>query len=182
MLAYLLMTFRGSIAHAEMLAEQGLLEEDDSAAINSALRELQTEFEAGEWSIQLEDEDVHTALESRLIKKIGIAGGRVHLGRSRNDQVLTAMRLYLREATLEVSDSVQGLLQAIETLISKEGKIPLPGTTHMQHAMPSTVALWAGGFAEAFRDAQSGLASVQRRTDKNPLGSAAGYGTPGPEH
>ncbi|MBT6210289.1 MAG: argininosuccinate lyase [Woeseia sp.] len=170
---------RGSIAHAEMLAEQGLLEQDDSVAISAALRELHTEFEAGEWTIQLEDEDVHTALESRLIDKIGAAGGRVHLGRSRNDQVLTAMRLYLRDATGAVSDSVQGLLKAIETLTSKEGEIPLPGTTHMQHAMPSTVALWAGGFAEAFQDAQSGLAAAQRRTNKNPLGSAAGYGTPG---
>jgi len=170
---------RGSIAHAEMLAEQSLLEPEDCAAIVAGLRELQHEFEAGEWSIQLDDEDVHTALESRLIEKIGAAGGRVHLGRSRNDQLLTAMRLYLRDATDEVSDSVQGLLEAIETLIANEGKIPLPGTTHMQHAMPSTVSLWAGGFAEAFQDAQSGLASVQRRTNKNPLGSAAGYGTPG---
>lgn len=170
---------RGSIAHAEMLAEQGLLEPEDCAAIVAGLRELQQEFEAGEWSIQLDDEDVHTALESRLIEKIGAAGGRVHLGRSRNDQLLTAMRLYLRDATEEVSDSVQSLLEAIETLIANEGKIPLPGTTHMQHAMPSTVSLWAGGFAEAFQDAQFGFASVQRRTDKNPLGSAAGYGTPG---
>jgi len=170
---------RGSIAHAEMLAEQGLLEQDDCNAISAALLELQTEFTAGEWSIQLEDEDVHTALESRLTKKIGAAGGRVHLGRSRNDQVLTALRLYLRDACDEVSACIQGLLDAIEKLVEKEGDIPLPGTTHMQHAMPSTVSLWAGGFAEAFRDAQAGLASVRRRAGKNPLGSAAGYGTPG---
>ena len=170
---------RGSIAHAEMLAEQGLLDHDDCAAITSALRELQIEFEAEQWAIQLEDEDVHTALETRLTRKIGAAGGRVHLGRSRNDQVLTALRLYLRDASDEVAACIQGLLDGIDALVERDGKIPLPGTTHMQHAMPSTVALWAGGFAEAFQDAQSGLASVRRRTDKNPLGSAAGYGTPG---
>jgi argininosuccinate lyase len=94
---------RGSISHAEMLAEQCLLEQDDSVAISAALRELQTEFEAGEWWIQLEDEDVFTVLESRLIEKIGGTGGRVHLGRSRKDQVLT------RDATLFAGCNRRGI-------------------------------------------------------------------------
>jgi argininosuccinate lyase len=170
---------RGSIAHAEMLAEEGLLEQADCDAIVTGLRELLAEFEAGEWQIRLEDEDVHTALETRLTDKIGEAGGRVHLGRSRNDQVLTAVRLYLKDATDAVTDSVSGLCAALETLAAAQGDIKLPGTTHMQHAMPSSVALWAGGFGEAFRDAIDGLAAARRRMDKNPLGSAAGYGTPG---
>jgi len=170
---------RGSVAHAQMLAEQGLLSEQDCLAITAGLGELQTEFEAGEWCIRLEDEDVHTALEARLTDKIGAAGGRVHLGRSRNDQVLTALRLYLRAATADVSASVSGLCDSLAGLAAVQGEIRLPGTTHMQHAMPSNVALWCGGFQEAFEDARDGLASALRRINKNPLGSAAGYGTPG---
>jgi argininosuccinate lyase len=170
---------RASVAHAEMLAEQELLSEDDCTAIVDGLNELLSEFEQGQWSIRLEDEDVHTALESRLTAKIGDAGGRVHLGRSRNDQVLTALRLYLRDATMQVSESIGGLCVALACLSKEQGNIDLPGTTHMQHAMPSRVALWCGGFVEAFEDAQEGLASARRRTNKNPLGSAAGYGTPG---
>ncbi len=89
---------QGSVAHAEMLAETGLISGDDCAAIRDGLHELQVQFDAGAWAIGLEDEDVHTALESRLSKNIGDAGARLHLGRSRNDQVLTALRLYLRDA------------------------------------------------------------------------------------
>jgi argininosuccinate lyase len=170
---------RASIAHAEMLAGQELLAEADCQSIVSGLNELLTEFEAGSWHIRLEDEDVHTALETRLTEKIGDAGGRVHLGRSRNDQVLTALRLYLRDATQEVSASVVRLCEALGSLDDQQGGIDLPGTTHMQHAMPSSVALWSAGFAEAFHDAIDGLSAAHRRINKNPLGSAAGYGTPG---
>ena len=170
---------RASIAHAQMLAGQELLAEADCQSIVSGLNELLAEFEAGSWHIRLEDEDVHTALETRLTEKIGDAGGRVHLGRSRNDQVLTALRLYLRDATQEVSASVAGLCEALGSLDDQQGEIDLPGTTHMQHAMPSSVALWSAGFAEAFQDAIDGLSAALRRINKNPLGSAAGYGTPG---
>jgi argininosuccinate lyase len=170
---------RASIAHAEMLASQELLAEADCQSIVSGLEELLAEFEAGNWHIRLEDEDVHTALETRLTGKVGDAGGRVHLGRSRNDQVLTALRLYLRDAAQEVSASVGGLCNALGSLGDQQGEIDLPGTTHMQHAMPSSVALWSAGFAEAFQDAIDGLSAALRRINKNPLGSAAGYGTPG---
>ena len=170
---------RASIAHAEMLAEQDLLASTDCQAIVQGLNELLAEYEAGDWHILLEDEDVHTALETHLTAKIGEAGGRVHLGRSRNDQVLTALRLYLRDATTEVSDSAAGIVAALGRLSDAQGEIALPGTTHMQHAMPSSVALWSSGFAEAFQDAIDGLNSALRRINKNPLGSAAGYGTPG---
>ena len=169
----------GSIAHAEMLANQGLLRNEDCAKITAGLRQLLADFDAGQWRIRLEDEDVHTALESRLTDLIGDAGGRVHLGRSRNDQVLTAVRLYLRDAVAQVSASVAGLLAALDDLGKRQSDVALPGTTHMQHAMPSSVALWCGAFSEAFGDAVTGLAAALRRIDKNPLGSAAGYGTPG---
>jgi argininosuccinate lyase len=170
---------RGSIAHAEMLAHKGLISDDDCAVICAGLRDLEASFAAGEWSITLEDEDVHTALESHLTATIGQAGARVHLGRSRNDQVLTALRLYLLDASEDLATRVQGLRESLAGLAERQGDVELPGYTHMQQAMPSSVALWSGGFDEAFADAIDGLGACRRRADKNPLGSAAGYGTPG---
>jgi len=169
---------RASIAHAEMLAEAGLIEGDDCVVITDGLRALGASFEAGEWSISLEDEDIHTALESRLTANIGAAGARLHLGRSRNDQVLTALRLYLRDATDDLAGRVGDLRQSIAALSQRQGEVQIPGYTHMQHAMPSSVELWCGGFDEAFSDAIDGLNTMRRRINKNPLGSAAGYGTP----
>jgi len=170
---------RGSVAHAEMLAETGLIADNDCRAICDGLRQLAAAFAAGEWQISLEDEDVHTALESRLSAEIGDAGGRLHLGRSRNDQVLTALRLYLLDAADDLGSRVDALRQSVAALAERQGEVQLPGYTHMQHAMPSSVALWCGGFDEAFDDAGHGLKGARRRMDKNPLGSAAGYGTPG---
>ncbi len=170
---------RGSIAHATMLAAQGLISDADCAAIRDGLNALEQRFDAGEWQITLEDEDVHTALESRLTHDIGPAGGRLHLGRSRNDQVLTALRLYLRDAAADLGTRVAGLRKSISVIQDRQGDVVLPGYTHMQHAMPSSVALWCGGYDEAFADAEEGLQAANRRIDKNPLGSAAGYGTPG---
>ena len=170
---------RGSVAHAEMLAATGLISADDCAAICQGLRDLEASFAAGEWRITLEDEDAHTALESRLTAAIGDAGGRVHLGRSRNDQVLTALRLYLLDAGQDLATRVQGLRDSLAQLADRQGDVELPGYTHMQQAMPSSVALWAGGFDEALTDAVEGLQACRRRADRNPLGSAAGYGTPG---
>ena len=170
---------RGSQAHAAMLAAQGLITNKDCEAICEGLKKLEQGFADGEWAIRLEDEDVHTALESRLTELIGPTGGRLHLARSRNDQVLTALRLYALDATGAVSRSISGLVQSLSGLIGREGDTPLPGFTHMQHAMPSSVALWGEGFIEAFEDDNAGLQGARRRLSKNPLGSAAGYGTPG---
>jgi argininosuccinate lyase len=170
---------RGSIAHAEMLAEQDLISADDCEAIRNGLKSLNDSFAAGDWHISLEDEDAHTALESRLTDAIGSAGGRLHLGRSRNDQVLTALRMYLRDAADDLAKRVSDLRLAISALSERQGDIELPGYTHMQHAMPSSVSLWCGGFNEGFADACDGLRAVRKRINKNPLGSAAGYGTPG---
>jgi argininosuccinate lyase len=170
---------RGSIAHAEMLAQQGLLSDGDLHSIRDGLATLAEDFSAGKWQIHLEDEDVHTALETRLTGMIGAAGGRLHLGRSRNDQALTALRLYLLDAASEVAASVAVLCQSMKELDRRQGTVELPGTTHMQPAMPSSVALWCGGFLESFEDSLQGLDGARRRLDKNPLGSAAGYGTPG---
>ncbi len=170
---------RGSQAHAAMLAAQGLITNEDCETICDGLKKLEQGFADGEWEIHLEDEDVHTALESRLTELVGPAGGRLHLGRSRNDQVLTALRLYALDAIEAVSESIGGLVQSLSGLAGREGDTPLPGFTHMQHAMPSSVDLWSKGFIEAFEDDSAGLQAARRRLAKNPLGSAAGYGTPG---
>src|SRR5690606_29071204 len=116
--------------------------------------------------------------ESLLTQRIGEAGKRVHLGRSRNDQVLTALRLYLRDAAEELRSRTLSVAAALDRLAAREADVVLPGYTHMQQAMPSSVALWAGGFATELRDDAEGLQQAQRRLSKSPLGSAAGYGSP----
>jgi argininosuccinate lyase len=168
-----------SLAHAQMLAAQGLLSGPDLEAIRAGLESLAAAHQRHEWHVELSDEDGQTALERRLTALIGAAGGRIHLGRSRNDQVLTAVRLYLREAVATLSAGALGVAQALEALGAREGGTALPGYTHQQQAMPSSVALWAGGFAAEVRDDAAGLSAALRRIDRNPLGSAAGYGTPG---
>ncbi len=170
---------RASIAHARMLGEQGLLTVEDCAAICDGLETLGMQHADGEWSIQLEQEDAHGALEQRLIEIIGPAGGRVHLGRSRNDQVLAALRLYLRDVAQVLADGANDVASELDGITDRQGTLPIPGYTHMQPAMPSSVGLWAGGFATELRDDAVGLAGAARRADLNPLGSAAGYGVPG---
>ena len=167
---------RASIAHAEMLHAQRLLSAEDLAAITRGLNDIAAEHARGEWRVQLEHEDGQTALENLLVARLGEAGKRVHLGRSRNDQVLTALRLYLKDAVTELEAGVTTVANALDDLITRQGSIKLPGYTHMQQAMPSSVALWAGGFAAELRDDAEGLRHCRRRLDKNPLGSAAGYG------
>ena len=170
---------QASIAHAHMLQAQGLLSKDDFAAIEKGLESLAATHALGQWKIDLADEDGQTALEKRLTALIGAAGGRVHLGRSRNDQVLTALRLYLRDAVRQLADAANEVANALDRLAAREGALAIPGYTHMQQAMPSSVALWAGGYAAELRDDAQGLIATQRRLARNPLGSAAGYGTPG---
>ncbi len=170
---------QASLAHAEMLHQQKLLSAADLEAIQGGLTALAEEHARGLWHVELADEDGQTALERRLTERIGPAGGRVHLGRSRNDQVLTALRLYLRDAVEELSGGALDVANALGRLAERESKTALPGYTHMQQAMPSSVVLWAGGFAAEIRDDAHGLKQVQHRVGKSPLGSAAGYGTPG---
>ncbi|HKD54010.1 MAG TPA: argininosuccinate lyase [Steroidobacteraceae bacterium] len=170
---------RASIAHAEMLHGEQLLADGDLAAIRTALTEIGGEHARGAWHIELADEDGQTALERRLTARIGATGARIHLGRSRNDQVLAAVRLYLRDSVQQLGDAARAVAASLDALAQREAHTALPGYTHMQQAMPSSVALWAGGFAAEIRDDAAGLAAVLRRIDKNPLGSAAGYGTPG---
>jgi argininosuccinate lyase len=167
-----------SIAHAEMLAEQNLLSALELAAIREALTAIGAEHALGQWRITLEQEDSQTAIENLLTARVGAAGGRLHAGRSRNDQVLAALRLYMRDAAQDLRQGAIAVADALDALGSRQGSLELPGYTHMQQAMPSSVALWAAGFAAELRDDAEGLALTQRRIGKNPLGSAAGFGTP----
>jgi argininosuccinate lyase len=170
---------RASTAHARMLQARGLLSGSDCEAICAGLAALGAEHARGSWQVELGDEDGQTALERRLSERIGPAGGRVHLGRSRNDQVLTALRLYLRDVVQELAAGARQVAAALDALAAREPGTVLPGYTHMQQAMPSSVALWTGGFAAQLRDDAAGIDAVQRRLAECPLGSAAGYGTPG---
>jgi argininosuccinate lyase len=169
---------RASIAHAEMLGEQKLLAPPDLTAIRDALTAIGEDHAAGRWRISMEDEDCQTAIENLLTARIGAAGGRLHAGRSRNDQVLAALRLYMRDAAESLRDGALSVADALDALAARHPGQELPGYTHMQQAMPSSVALWASGFAAELCDDAEGLHLTQRRIGKNPLGSAAGFGTP----
>ncbi|MFO1407675.1 MAG: argininosuccinate lyase [Steroidobacteraceae bacterium] len=169
---------QASIAHAEALAECGLLDAAALAAIRDGLAAIGAAHARGEWRVTLELEDGQTALETLLVQRIGEAGLRLHAGRSRNDQVLAALRLYLRDAVESLSAGAREVADALDALAASQGAIELPGYTHMQQAMPSSVGLWAGGYAAEIRDDADALRHAHRRIQKNPLGSAAGYGTP----
>jgi argininosuccinate lyase len=167
-----------SLAHAQMLHEQELLTAQELAAIRGALEQIAAQHARGEWQIGLDQEDCQTAIENRLTAALGPSGGRLHAGRSRNDQVLAALRLYLRDAVAQLRAGAIAVATALDELAQRNADVALPGYTHMQQAMPSSVALWAQGFAAEIRDDATGLTQVLRRIEKNPLGSAAGYGTP----
>ena len=169
----------GSIAHAEGLHASGLLSADDLTTLRAALQDIAAEHARGEWRVTLDEEDGQTAIEGRVTARAGAVGGRIHLGRSRNDQVLTALRLYLRDAVEALREGAQRVADALHALAARHADLRLPGYTHMQQAMPSSVALWAQGFAAEVADDAQGLQDCQRRIGKCPLGSAAGYGTPG---
>ncbi len=170
---------RASIAHATMLHQQALLSDDDYAAIRDGLESLADRHSKQALDISLEDEDCHTMLERELTAAIGAAGGRIHLGRSRNDQVLVALRLYMLDAVQVVETRAGDVVNALQRLVERQGEIELPGYTHMQQAMPSSVALWAEGFISEIEDDRRSLQHARSRADRNPLGSAAGYGSPG---
>jgi len=169
---------QASIAHAEMLAVQGLLSAPDLDAVRGALTAIGDDHARGVWRVTLDQEDCQTAIENLLTARIGAVGGRLHAGRSRNDQVLAALRLYLRDAAQALRHGAAAVAESLDALSRRHAAMALPGYTHMQQAMPSTVELWAQGYAAEIRDDAEGLDLTQRRIGKNPLGSAAGYGAP----
>jgi len=168
---------QGSIAHARMLGNVGLLEKDDVKAIIAALEEIKTKHAAGDFILHQENEDVHTEIENYLVEKLGPVGKRVHVGRSRNDQVLTDMRLYSRSEIRETQELVVSVASTILGWAQKHEFSPLPGFTHMQHAMPSSMGQWAGSFVESLINDYEMLQSAYYQNDQNPLGSGSGFGS-----
>jgi len=170
----------GSLAHAKMLAAVGLIEVKQLKCIQSGLRAILLEHQKGGFKISVSDEDAHTAIENRLVELAGEDGKRIHIGRSRNDQILTAMRIWMRDYQLNLVPKLAALIQSLMEFAQRHRLMPMPGRTHMQAAMPSSVGLWAGGFAELLLDDLEGLSSLFHFLDQCPLGSGAGFGTPLP--
>ncbi len=170
----------GSAAHARMLNRVGLLDGTDTAALLDALRDIAKAAAAGDFRIADEQEDCHTAIEQALVEACGDAGKRIHLGRSRNDQVILALRLWQRERLLALAEGVHALACALLDLADVQGDLPLPGYTHMRRAMPSSVGQWASGIAAGLGEELEAAAGVYERLDRCPLGAAAGFGVPLP--
>lgn len=170
----------GSLAHVDGLLRAELLEAEDHAAIRSGLEALLESWRRGEWDVEPGDEDVHSAVERRLTEAIGEPGKRLHTGRSRNDQVATDMRLWLRRAVEETDTRAAGVVAALEDLSGRAGALPLPGYTHLRRGMPSTVGDWAGAHRLALETSRQELAAARERVALCPLGSGAGYGVPLP--
>ncbi len=168
---------QATLAHGKMLHKVGLLSDDDIAGIEKGLNELANEIEAGEFTIGEEFEDVHSKIEFELTKRIGDAGKRIHTARSRNDQVLTAMHLYLKEELAEIKANVKELGEVLLNAAEKHKEVLLPGYTHLQIAMPSSFGLWFSAYAESFVDDIYFVNAALKVVDQNPLGSAAGYGS-----
>lgn len=170
----------GSLAHAEMLSSIGILTPKEMADLKTGIDRVLEEYRTGKFLIAREDEDCHTALENRLSELAGEAGKKIHTGRSRNDQVLAALRLYGREGILVLCSRVLALARTFLRFAAQNKLIPLPGRTHMQPAMPASVGLWAASFAEDLLDGFEVLKALYPLNNRCPLGSAASYGVPLP--
>lgn len=170
---------RGTRGHARGLRGAGVLTEAEEQEVNAALDEIHAMWEAGELAVRPEDEDMHTVIERELTVRLGDVGKKIHAGRSRNDQVLVALRLWLRDALAEIAGLGERAAAALLDHAEAEGATLMPGYTHLQRAMPTTAALWAAGYAELLLDDLDALAETASRADTSPWGSAAGYGVPG---
>ena len=167
----------GSAAHARMLAKNGLLAEKDLEALLIELGRIAVEGSEMTFDISPELEDVHTAIEGRLTKVCGDAGKRIHTGRSRNDQVLLALRIQMRAELLSLVQGVLGLGAVVEKSFDRHGTLGMPGYTHLQPAMPSTVGHWLHALYEALLESVSSAQALLARIDSSPLGAGAGFGS-----
>ena len=169
-----------SAAHARMLGETGLLAKAEAKVLVVELNILKQAALKGQLVIQPEQEDGHTALEAALTETLGETGKRVHLGRSRNDQVMVALRLLMRDQLLELGSAATKLARAFLDLAARYEASPLPGYTHLRRAMPSTWGQWGAAFAEGLIEDLEALPGLWQRLDRCPLGAAAGFGVPLP--
>ncbi|MBL0330725.1 MAG: argininosuccinate lyase [Bacteroidetes bacterium] len=168
---------KASIAHAQMLESIGLLSKDEKDAIHKELAVILDKIWKGNFRIQDGVEDIHSQIELLLTMKLGETGKKIHSGRSRNDQVLTDIKLYLRYELKEISSSVLKLFNLLIDLSDAHKNTLLPGYTHLQIAMPSSFGLWFGAYAESLVDDMELVLAAYNVTNKNPLGSGAGYGS-----
>jgi len=170
----------GSAAHVHMLAKVGLMDAAEAQRIVTELARLMEESRAGRFTISREQEDCHTAIEQALTAALGDPGKNVHFGRSRNDQVLTALRLYLRDSAFELAERAATLAACFIDFAEQHKAVIMPGYTHLRRAMPSSIGLWSVAFAEALIEELEALGGVLTRLDRCPLGSGAGFGVPLP--
>ena len=167
----------GSMAHITMLESIGLLEKPELEALLAELRNIYALCERGEFVIEDDIEDVHSQVELLLTRRLGDMGKKIHSGRSRNDQVLVDLKLFTRHELMEIAQEVKSLFDELLSKSSLYRDVLMPGYTHLQIAMPSSFGLWFGAYAESLADDMLFLQAAYKMTNRNPLGSAAGYGS-----
>ena len=167
----------GSLAHIKMLTKIGLMKPEEEEILRAELKTILKEVERGNFSLDDDAEDIHSQIESMLTNKLGEMGKKIHSGRSRNDQVLVDLKLFLKDEILNIKDGVVSLFNLLQSLSEEHKDVLLPGYTHGQIAMPSSFGLWFGAYAETLVDDMHTLVAAWNVTNQNPLGSAAGYGS-----
>ena len=167
----------GSMAHITMLESIGLLEKDELTQLLAELKNIYRSCERGEFVIEDDVEDVHSQVEMLLTRKLGDMGKKIHSGRSRNDQVLVDLKLFTRHQLKDIAYEVKSLFDELIAKSEQYKNVLMPGYTHLQVAMPSSFGLWFGAYAESLADDLLFLQAAYRMTNRNPLGSAAGYGS-----
>ena len=167
----------GSMAHVTMLHSIGLIADNEIQPLLSELKNIYKLAREGKFVIEDDIEDVHSQVELMLTRKLGDMGKKIHSGRSRNDQVLVDLKLFTREKLREVAEAVKQLFTELQKQSERYKEVLMPGYTHLQVAMPSSFGLWFGAYAESLADDMLYLEAAYRLTNRNPLGSAAGYGS-----
>ncbi len=167
----------GSLAHTQMLCSVGLLTTEELTKVQAGLKEILKDIESKTFRIEEGVEDVHSQVELLLTRALGEVGGKIHSGRSRNDQVLVDLKLYLRDEIRQVVELTTKFFQTLVRLSEKHRGVLIPGYTHLQVAMPSSVGMWLGAYAESLVDDTELMLGAYRICNRNPLGSAAGYGS-----
>ena len=168
---------QGSMAHIRMLESIGLLTTDELTTLLGGLEQIAAEIERGEFSIEEGIEDVHSQVELLLTRRLGDVGKKIHSGRSRNDQILVDIKLFLRHEIAAIGADVQRLCTSLLEMSDRYADVLMPGYTHLQVAMPSSFGLWFGAYAESLADDLRLLRAAYDIANQNPLGSAAGYGS-----
>ncbi len=169
---------KGSIAHAKMLSTQGILTKEEYKKIKKGLKEIRREIEEGEFEFKISDEDIHMAIESRLIEKIGDVGKKLHTARSRNDQVATDFRIYVQKNSKNISKLILKVIKRLIKLSEKHTSTIIPGMTHLQHAQPINFAYHLLAYVSMFKRDVERFESSYQRNNYSPLGCAALAGTP----